>query len=83
MPHKKSTIKRLRQDEKRNARNKAMRSSVSTAIKKADKAEDAEREGRVREAVSAIDKAVKAGSMNKRTAARRKSSLMKAKPDSK
>lgn len=78
MPHKKSTVKRLRQDEKRGARNKAMRSSVSTAIKKVAKADEPEREKTMREAVSAIDKAVKAGSMSKNTAARRKSSLMKS-----
>ena len=79
MPHKKSTVKRLRQDEKRGARNKAMRSSVSTAIKRVANADESERDKTVREAVSTIDKAVKAGSMSKRTAARRKSSLMKNK----
>ena len=44
MPQKKSAIKRRRQDEKLNARNRAMRSKMATAVKKAQGAPAEERE---------------------------------------
>jgi small subunit ribosomal protein S20 len=78
LPHKKSAIKRLRQDEKLTARNKAVRSRVATAVKKARSAPEDERESAVREAVSVVDKAAKAGAIKKSTADRKKSRLMKA-----
>lgn len=79
MPHKKSAIKRLRQDEKRNARNKAVKSAMATAVKKAVEAPDDEKEAAVRAAVSVIDKAVKVGTIKKATADRKKSGLMRPK----
>jgi small subunit ribosomal protein S20 len=78
LPQKKSTIKRLRQDKKINARNRAVRSQVATAIRKIKTAPAEERDAALKGAVSAIDKAAKAGVMKKETASRRKSRLVKA-----
>ncbi len=78
MPQKKSAIKRRRQDEKVNARNRAIRSKVATAVKKVQSAPAEEREQALRAAVSVIDKAVKVGVIKKATADRKKSRLMKA-----
>ena len=78
MPQKKSAIKRLRQDEKQNARNRAIRSRMATAVKKAQSAPAEEREQALRAAVSVIDKAVKVGVSKTPPADRKKSRLMKA-----
>ncbi|MFH1689508.1 MAG: 30S ribosomal protein S20 [Candidatus Eisenbacteria bacterium] len=78
MPQKKSAIKRRRQDEKLNAKNRAIRSRVATAVKKVNSAPVEEREPALRAAVSLIDKAVKVGVIKKATADRKKSRLMKA-----
>ena len=78
MPQKKSAIKRRRQDEKVNARNRAIRSRVATAVKKVQSAPAEEREQALRAAVSVIDKAVKVGVIKKATADRKKSRLTKA-----
>jgi small subunit ribosomal protein S20 len=77
LPHKKSAIKRLRQDEKITARNKAVKSRVATVMKKARTAPEGEREAAVRQAVSVVDKAAKVGVIKKATANRKKSRLMK------
>ena len=77
MPQKKSTVKRLRQTERITARRRAEKSRIATAVKKAEGASPEERDVTVREAVSRIDKAVKTGVLKKRTAARRKSRVMK------
>lgn len=77
MPQRKSAIKRLRQTKKLNERNRAMKSRVSTAIKRVASAPAEEREARTREATSVIDKAVKRGVLKKNTASRRKSQIMK------
>ena len=78
MPQKKSAIKRLRQNEKQNARNRSIRSKMATAVKKVESAPAEEREQALRSAVSVIDKAVKVGVIKKATADRKKSRLMKA-----
>ena len=78
MPQKKSTIKRLRQNKKLNVKNRAVKSQVATAIRKIKTASPEEREAALKGAVSAIDKAAKAGVMKKETASRRKSRLVKA-----
>ncbi len=78
MPHKKSTIKRLKQSKKQNERNRATKSKIATAVKRAEAAPPEEREARVREATSVIDKAVKTNVLKKNTASRRKSQLMRA-----
>jgi small subunit ribosomal protein S20 len=77
LPHKKSAIKRLRQDEGLNARNKAMKSRMATAVKKAVSAPTEEREAALRAAISVIDKAVKVGAIKKATGDRKKSRLTK------
>jgi small subunit ribosomal protein S20 len=78
LPQKKSTVKRLRQTQKLNARNQAVKSRVATAVRKArDSGPDA-REAALRRAIAEIDKAVKAGVYKKETANRKKSRLMKA-----
>ncbi len=78
MPQKKSAKKRLRQNEKLNARNRAVRSRMATVVKKVQSAPAEEREQALRAAVSVIDKAVKVGVIKKATADRKKSRLMKA-----
>jgi small subunit ribosomal protein S20 len=78
----KSQIKRNKQNEKRQQRNKAVRSSLKTSSKKAATAiveGDLEAaETRAREASRAYDKAASKGIVHKRTAARHKSRLAKA-----
>jgi small subunit ribosomal protein S20 len=76
----KSQIKRNRQNEKRAARNKAVRSELKTRTKAAaaavsDGAENAEQLTRL--AVKRIDMAAAKGNIHKNAAARRKSRLMK------
>ena len=77
MPQKKSTIKRLRQDKKINARNRAAKSRVATAVKKARAAGPDDQPTALKKAISEIDKAVKTGVIKKETASRKKSRLMK------
>lgn len=77
----KSQIKRNRQNERAAARNKAVRSGLKTATKKARSAADAGDASAVelsRDAARALDKAAAKGVVHKRTAARRKSRLAKA-----
>jgi small subunit ribosomal protein S20 len=76
----KSQIKRNRQNEKRHARNKAVRSELKTRVKVAiakgaEGAEDAGLAARL--AAKRIDKAAAKGVIHKNAAARRKSRLAK------
>ncbi len=75
----KSQIKRNRQTEKRNLRNRKVRSELHTRTKSAlsalDEGENAEEA--VGEAIKRIDKAAQKGMIKKNTAARRKSRLAK------
>jgi small subunit ribosomal protein S20 len=75
----KSQIKRNRQSERARVRNKSVRSALKTAQKKVRTATDGgdleTAEARGREAARALDQAVSAGVVHKRTAARRKSRL--------
>ena len=74
----KSQIKRNRQNERRRVRNKATRSELKTHSKKVHSAPDAETAAtELRAASQALDRAASAGSIHKRTAARRKSRLAK------
>ena len=79
MPHTKSAVKRVRQNERRRLRHKARRSATRTQIKKflaaaeAGGRELAEKEFRL--AVSAVDKAAKAGIFHRNKAARLKAKL--------
>jgi len=78
LPHHKSAMKRIRQDKKRRARNRHVRSQVRTAVKTVREAHTAEDAlAKLPLLSSVIDKAVKKGIVHKRTAARRKSRLAK------
>ena len=76
----KSQIKRNRQNEKRRARNRAVRSEINTrsraAIDAAEHGDDTAEES-LRLAVQRIDKAAAKGVIHKNTAARRKSRLIR------
>jgi small subunit ribosomal protein S20 len=78
----KSQIKRNKQNAKRNERNKAVRTSLKTATKKVHVSVadgDAEAaQAHAQEAARALDKAASKGVVHKRTAARRKSRLMRS-----
>jgi small subunit ribosomal protein S20 len=75
----KSQIKRNKQNERARARNKSVRSALKTAQKKVREAvaagDQESASARNLEAARALDKAVSAGAIHKRTAARRKSRL--------
>jgi small subunit ribosomal protein S20 len=77
----KSQIKRNRQNERARVRNKSVRSALKTSQKKVRTAADGgdleTASTQNREAARALDKAVSAGVIHKRTAARRKSRLAK------
>ena len=76
----KSQIKRNRQTEKRNARNRAIRAELRTRTKSVlEAAENGadDTEEKLRLAIKRIDMAVTKGTMHKNTAARTKSRLTK------
>ena len=77
-----SAMKRIRQEQKRHARNQAVKSRMRTFIKRAqDAIERGEREEAVeavRQAVSEIDRAAKKGTIHANNAARHKSRLMQS-----
>ena len=80
----KSQIKRNRQTEKRNLRNRKVRSELHTrtktalaAIDEGDSVENGTAEEAVKAAIKRIDKAAQSGVIKKNTAARRKSRLQR------
>lgn len=76
----KSAQKRIRVAAKRQARNKHIKSTTKTAIKKvvvAAGAKEAETNALLVQAIAAIDKAASKGVYHKNTAARKKSRLTK------
>ena len=79
MPNIKSAKKRVLIGEVRNARNKAAKSELKTAIKKfevaAAEANRTEAAGAYKVAVKKVDQAVAKGILHKNTAAHRKSAL--------
>ena len=78
MPNIKSAKKRVRITASHTARNKALKSNLRTAIKKADTAiseNAANKEDLVKAAVISIDKSVSKGILHKNTAARKKSRM--------
>ena len=79
MPNIKSAKKRVLIAEARNARNKAEKSALKTAIKKfeavAAEGNRTEADGAYKVAVKKVDQAVASGVLHKNTAARRKSSM--------
>jgi small subunit ribosomal protein S20 len=81
MPNLRSAKKRMRIEEKRRARNKAVKSTVRTQITKAREGiastpAEPQTEEAVRQAISALDRAVTKGVLHRNNAARRKSRLM-------
>ena len=81
LPNIKSAKKRVLVAEVRNARNKANKSALKTAIKKFEAAavegNRTEAEGAYKVAVKAVDKAAAKGLLHKNTAAHKKSKLTK------
>lgn len=79
MPNKRSAYKHLRADPKKQLRNKMIKSSVKTALKKAEQAiasGDIEAaKAAFQEAVSKLDRAVDKGVIKRGTADRKKSKL--------
>lgn len=76
MPNHKSCEKRLRQDEKRRARNNYVRSTLKTLSKKVhSNMSIEEKENLLQTIYSQLDKAAKKGVIHARTASRRKSRI--------
>ena len=75
MPQHKSCEKRLKQDEKRNARNRAARGNLRTTVRKFREMDTPGRTGEYASLQSLLDKAVKKGIISKNRAARLKSRL--------
>ena len=78
MPNIKSAKKRVLIGEVRNARNKATKSDLKTAIKKFEAAAEGNRteaDGAYKVAVKKVDQAVAKGVLHKNTAAHRKSAM--------
>ena len=79
MPNIKSAKKRVLVAEARNARNRAEKSALKTAIKKfeaaAEEGNRTEAEGAYKVAVKTVDKAVAKGIVHKNNAAHKKSAL--------
>jgi len=74
-----SVLKRQRQEKKRAARNKMIKSRIKTFVKKAKKAaleNDKNLENYLKTAIKEIDKAASKGIIHKNTAARKKSRLL-------
>jgi small subunit ribosomal protein S20 len=71
----KSAMKRIRQNERRRVRNRAVRSQVRTAVKVARTIEGPEQRATIEEAIRSLDKAVSKGVIHRNTAARKKSAL--------
>ena len=83
MPNNAAAEKRMRQEQKRRAHNRSIKSEVKTQVTKARTAitttniNAVDAEAAVRAAVSELDRAAKKGVIHKNNAARRKSRLMK------
>ena len=77
MPSHDSPIKRMRQDKKKSASNRSIRSAVKTAAKKLRQASPEEAAKLLPGAASVVDRAAKKHAIHWRTAARLKSRLAK------
>ena len=78
MANTKSALKRIKQNEKRRVRNRAVRTSVRSTLKGARAALDAKQpdaRAAVEQAIRLLDRAVAKGVVHRNTAARRKSNL--------
>lgn len=80
MPNIKSAIKRVKIEQKRNLRNRVVKSRMKSSVKAFDAAqENGDESGDAyRAAVSMVDKAASKGVIHKNTANRKKSQLAKA-----
>jgi small subunit ribosomal protein S20 len=80
MAHSKSALKRWRQNEKRRARNKPVRTAARTSVKNARSvitSGEGDAQAAIAEAMSIVDRAAKRNVIHKNAAARHKSRLMK------
>jgi len=78
MAHHKSSLKRIRQDEKRRDRNRYYKKTARTAIKRLRSLEDsADAQSFLPKVISMIDRLAKRGSWHRNKAANLKSSLTK------
>jgi small subunit ribosomal protein S20 len=80
MPNIKSAIKRVKTSEASKAQNSTVKSTMRTAVKKAEAAivnNDAEATASFAQAASKLDKAAAKGLIHKNAAARKKARLMK------
>lgn len=73
----KSAKKRVKVIEAKTLRNKMIKSSLKTAVKKVDSVEASEKEAAVRAAIKKVDQACAKGILHKNAAARKKSQLAK------
>jgi small subunit ribosomal protein S20 len=78
MPNIKSAKKRVLVNQGKAARNKANRSALKTALKKAKAAEGDDKQALVQAASQKVDQAAAKGLMHKNNAARKKSALAKS-----
>jgi small subunit ribosomal protein S20 len=73
-----SVVKRLRQSQKANLRNRAIKSEIKNLIKKVEDSSDLKQaQENLKVTVSALDKAVRQNILHKNTAARTKAHLSK------
>lgn len=70
-----SAVKRIRQNERRRLRNRAVRSKLRTTLKVARAVQGPEQRPIIEEALRTLDKAVSKGVIHRNTAARKKSAL--------
>ena len=81
MANTKSAQKQVRAAQRRQLRNKSVRSQTKTMVKKAEElifsGQVKQAEGEVKAAISSLDKAAEKGIIHSNNAARRKSRLMK------
>ncbi len=73
----KSAKKRVEVIKTKTLRNKMVKSSLKTAVKKVDNADAASKEAAVRAAIKKVDQACAKGILHKNAAARKKSQLAK------
>ena len=78
MPNIKSAKKRVKVIETKTLRNKAIKSDLKTALKKAEVATGEEKDVAVKAAIKKVDMACSKGIMHKNKAARKKSQLAKS-----
>ena len=78
MPNIKSAKKRVLVNQGKAARNKANRSALKTALKKARTAEGEDKQALVQAAIQKVDQAAAKGLLHKNNAARKKSALAKS-----